>query len=63
MNFIIGLEKFGLVRDVRHAKIAAWWDRAVEHHPQQQRKGMQVSRRSWNIFISGPDEAAAFGRR
>ena len=48
------------MRDVRHAKIAAWWDRAVDIIPASGGKGIGVQKILEHFHLS-PDEAAAFG--
>ena len=49
-----------VMRDVRHAKIAAWWDRAVDIIPANGGKGIGVQKILEHFQLS-PDEAAAFG--
>ena len=49
-----------LLRGTRHAKIAAWWDRAVDIIPADGGKGVAV-RRILDHYHLAPDAALAFG--
>ena len=49
-----------VMKNVRHAKIAAWWDRAVDIIPASGGKGIGVQKILEHFQLS-PDEAAAFG--
>lgn len=49
-----------VMKDVTHAKIAAWWDRAVDIIPAGGGKGAAI-RRVLELYHLKPEEAIAFG--
>ena len=53
-------EYSSVMKDVHHAKIAAWWDRAVDIIPANGGKGIAIEKVLEHYHIA-PEEAIAFG--
>ncbi len=49
-----------VMKDIRHSKIAAWWDRAVDIIPANGGKGIAI-KKLLEYYHLEPEEAIAFG--